>query len=248
MTKPNFLIIGAQRCGTTSMYNYLIQNPRINSASSKEIHFFDNNFQKGLEWYLKQFPPEDSQIITGEATPYYIFHPLAPERISKNFPKVKIIILLRDPIKRAYSHYWHEKRLGFEKLSFVDAIKEETKRLEGEVEKILEDKKYYSFNHQNYSYLKRGIYWEQIDRWYKLFPKENFCIIRSEDFYEKPQEIVNKTEIFLNVPIYSRRNFETFNKGDYLDMDERTLAELKQFFKPHNEKLYKILNRNMNWE
>ena len=106
MQGPDFIIIGAQRSGTTSLYNYLIEHQNIKSTSQKEIHYFDNNYDKGLTWYSKKFPSIRKGIeITGEASPYYIFHPHAVNRISKDFPNVKLIVLLRNPIERAYSHY-----------------------------------------------------------------------------------------------------------------------------------------------
>ena len=122
MTKPNFLIIGAQRCGTTSLYNYLIQHPQIVPSSKKEVHFFDLNFHLGQSWYEKHFPEVSDNILTGEASPYYIFHPLCPKRIFDYDPSVKLIVILRNPIDRAYSHYRHIVRLGHEPLKFEDAL------------------------------------------------------------------------------------------------------------------------------
>ena len=132
MKLPNFLIIGAQRCGTTTLYNQLVSHPDISPATTKELHYFDINFSKGIQWYKEQF--NDERII-GEASPYYIFHPLCPKRIFDIIPEVKIIVLLRNPVERAYSHYWHEIRLGKENLSFEDAISEESSRIKNESKK-----------------------------------------------------------------------------------------------------------------
>src|SRR5947209_2592633 len=112
---PGFLIIGAQRCGTTSLYDDLVKHPSIATASQKEIHFFDLNFQKGIDWYQAQFPGLGQKgFITGEASPYYIFHPLAPKRILAAAPEIKLIVMLRNPVNRAYSHYQHEIKIGAE--------------------------------------------------------------------------------------------------------------------------------------
>ena len=165
---PNFIIIGVQRGGTTSLYKYLTKHPKIIPAIKKEIHFFDNNFHKGISWYQSQFKQNRLLMllykkkkfydsITGEATPYYIYHPYGVERISKLIPNVKLIILLRNPVERAYSHYQHELRLKVEKISFEDALKQESNRLEGEIEKMLEDETYYSFNHKHFSYLSLAL-------------------------------------------------------------------------------------------
>ncbi|HEY9295730.1 MAG TPA: sulfotransferase domain-containing protein, partial [Phormidium sp.] len=163
--QPDFIIIGAQKCGTTSLYEYLIQHPQILAASKKEVHFFDLNFAKGVDWYRQQFKPVSQKSITGEASPYYIFHPLVPQRIYQLFPQVKLIVLLRNPVERAISHYYHEVRLGFEDLGLEDAIAQEPARLEGETAKILADETYYSYNHQHYTYLSRGVYVEQLNNW-----------------------------------------------------------------------------------
>src|SRR4030067_1481890 len=199
---PDFIIIGAQRCGTTSLYNYLIKHPGVVSALQKEVHCFDYNFNKGIAWYRSHFPSYfyrynvrqkfKHNCLTGEASPYYIFHPHAPWGISETIPKVTRILLLRNPVDRAYSHYHLEVRLGHETLSFEDAIKREADRLYGELEKMLENEDYYSFNHINYSYLSRGIYVDQIRYWMSFFPKEKILILKSEEFYVNPSIIFRK--------------------------------------------------------
>src|SRR5437588_2037479 len=146
---PDFLIIGGQRCGTTSLYYYLINYPGISPACTKEVHFFDVNFEKGPGWYRAQFPTvigksyakyaRKHSLITGEASPYYLFHPHAPRRISALIPKVKLIALLRNPVDRAFSQHWLEVQSGYETLSFKEAIESEQERLAGEWEKMLED-------------------------------------------------------------------------------------------------------------
>ncbi|WP_287523664.1 sulfotransferase domain-containing protein [Okeania sp. SIO2C2] len=150
------MIIGAQKCGTNSLYNYLVQHPLIAASLQHEIHYFDLNFDKDLQWYQSQFPELEPGIITGESSPYYLFHPLVPQRIFDIYPQIKLIILLRNPAERAISHYDHEVRLGTEKLTLKEAIAAEQNRLKGEVEKIIQTGTYYSFNHQHYTYLARA--------------------------------------------------------------------------------------------
>ena len=167
---PHFLIIGAQKCGTTSLYNYLIQHPQVCAASQKNF-IFDIYFQKGLNWYYNQFPliKLNKLIITGEASPYYLFHPHAPKRIAKTLPNVKLIVLLRNPVDRAYSHYYHQVKMKTESLSFRQAIEEENKRLQPELIKMLENENYHSLPYQYYSYLARGRYIEQLQNWMNFF-------------------------------------------------------------------------------
>jgi len=256
---PNFLIIGAQRGGTTSLYNYITKHPKIIPALQKEIHFFDINFNKGIQWYQSHFQQNSffsllyytkkfKDCITCEASPYYIYHPHVPKRISKIIPDVKLIALLRNPIERAFSHYHHEVKLGIEKISFEDAIKEEPKRLNGELKKMLEDEFYYSFNHQNFSYLERGIYIEQLENWEKFFPKKQILILSSEEFYSNPDKICNDVFDFLGLPIIKIKKAKIFNKGNYQKMADKTRIELVEYFKPHNEKLYNFLKRDFGWK
>ncbi len=266
--QPDFLIIGAQRCGTTSLYSYLVRHPQIVPAERKEVHFFDLNFHKGVDWYRDQFPTfakyvsqsgeqsiadeQDNFIrgfITGESSPYYIFHPSVPQRLYQLFPQVKLIVLLRDPVARAISHYNHEIRLNAEYLSIEDAIAQEEFRLKGEIEKILACETYYSFNHQHYSYLSRGTYIEQLTTWMSFFPREQFLILKSEDFYDNPAVILNKAFDFLNLPSHKLDKYDKLNAGDYLETEisEATRLQLKAYFQPYNQKLEEYLGTNFDW-
>ncbi len=249
---PDFIIIGAQRCGTTSLYNYLSQHPCVVPALVKEVHFFDINFHKGIHWYRSHFPTflekYKQNIITGEASPYYIFHPHAARRIFKIIPQVKLIVLLRNPVDRAYSHYHHEVRIGAETLSFEEAIEKESERLKGEIKKMLENENYYSFNHQHYSYLSRGIYIDQIKVWMSLFPKEQILIIKSEDFYANPSAVFRRVLEFLNLPIWEPKEYKKFNYANYPKMNPATRKRLIKFFEPYNQKLYEYLGVNFGWD
>src|SRR5437588_2435045 len=206
---PDFLIIGGQRCGTSSLYYYLTDHPDIISASTKETHFFDECFAKGLAWYQAQFPSSAHKMyarsvlkqnfITGEGTPYYILYPHAPKRAFEILPHVKIIALLRNPVERAYSQYWIEVKAGYETLSFEEAIKTEQERIAGELEKMLQDENYYGHSFRHFSYLTRGIYVDQLQNWLRYYPKEQLLTLKSEDLYSKPAETMQKTLKFLGV-------------------------------------------------
>jgi len=170
---------------------------------------------------------------------------LVPERVFKTIPKVKLIVLLRNPIDRAFSHYNHAIRVGNETLSFEDAIKAENDRLEGEKEKVIEGKN--SSAYQRLSFLSRGIYVDQLKLWRKFFPKEHFLILKSEEFFDSPSSILNKVFDFLGLENFKINNFEKFNKFEYAKMEEKTRAYLNDFFNPHNESLYKYLEEEFGW-
>jgi len=246
--QPDFIIIGAQKCGTTSLYQYLIQHPQVAPAREKEVHFFDLHFDKGVDWYRQQFPRLGEDQITGEASPYYIFHPLVPKRIYQLFPDVKLIVLLRNPIDRTISHYYHEVRLGYERLGLAEAIAAESIRLEGEVEKMLATSSYYSFNHQHYTYLSRGIYVDQLRYWMGLFPKEQFLILNSEELYTQPGLMLKQVLDFLQLPHYQLSEYGKFNSADYPGVDEDIRQQLKAYFLGHNRRLEEYLGVEFNWD
>ena len=258
---PSFIIIGAQRCGTTSLFNYIIQHPSVKKPLYKEIHFFDNYYgvyNLGVGWYRGHFPfnifshlktnTQNPRFITGEATPYYMFHPLCPLRIKEALPDVKLIAILRNPVERAYSHYQHSVREGYETMSFKEALEKETARLKSEREKILSIPDYYSFNHNRYSYLSRGIYINQLQNWRKYFPKEQILILRSEDLFYDLSTIYNRLLEFIGLSQYALKRQINYNVGDYPPMAPSLKARLVEFFKPHNKKLYEYLAWDLEWE
>jgi len=256
-TIPDFIIIGAQRSGTTSMFRCLMDHPCISPPSKKEIHFFDINYMKGTRWYQAQFPSKylytyhklvhNHRLVTGEASPYYIFHPLAAGRVQQFLPDVKIIAILRNPVDRAYSHYHHEVRLGIEKLPFEEAIACEEQRLEGEMERLNSDSGYYSHNHQHYTYLSRGIYHHQILKWVNNFPGKNIMIICSEAFYSDPQTVLNQVCVFLDLPEYKWKPPRIYQKGDYSIMNPHTRKFLTEYFEPYNHELYEYMGIDFGW-
>lgn len=256
---PNFIIIGAQKCGTTSLYQYLSEHPQVIPALKKEIHFFDDmEFGKGLNWYRAYFPLSIQKYyakifngqrkITGEASPYYIFYPHSPKRISAVAPNVKFIIMLRNPVDRAFSHYYHQVRKGRENLGFTEAIDAEEERLKGELERMINDETYYSRNYWAYSYLARGRYAEQLKVWLNFFQRENFLIINSERFFISPAEEFKETLRFLELEPVELKNYMASNAGSYHKMPDMTRKQLVEYFKPHNQRLYKLIGCDLKWD
>jgi hypothetical protein len=185
---PSLLIIGTQKGGTTSLFNYLVEHPDVLPSLTKEVHYFDLNYRSGLPWYRARFPYQRQLAgrITLDATPYYMTHPLAPERAARLFPDIKLIALLRNPIDRAYSHYQHERRGGRESLSFGEALDREAERVAGEEERIRREPFYYSWNHHRYAYTGRGLYLEQLQRWTQHFPRSQLLVLQSEWLFRDP--------------------------------------------------------------
>lgn len=268
---PDFLIIGGQRCGTTSLYHYLVEQPSIMPASTKEVHFFDcNNFYKGPLWYRAKFPSLPQKYyrerilklhsFTGEATPYYLFHPQAPKRVAHLMPQAKLIVLLRNPVDRAYSHHWLESQEN-EKFSFEEAIEWEEERIEGEREKMLKDERYQSYKYRHFSYLARGIYIDQLQAWMEIFPKEQFLILKSEDLYQNPSAVLQRSLEFLGIPAHlselQEKDFKRYreptpegytNNAMPPKMKPETRKYLIDYFKPHNARLSEFLGQHFGWD
>jgi hypothetical protein len=247
---PSFINIGEAKCGTTSLFNYMIQHPNILPSFKKEAHFFDLTFDKGINFYKSFFPIQitNQNCITGEKTPYYLSHPLVADRIAKTFPFIKLILLLRNPIDRAFSHYHQQFSRNYETLSFENALKEEESRLKGEEEKMIKDHFYQSYPHRHYSYLKRGRYFEHISKWLKYFKKDQFLILTTEELNQDPQKTMNKIFDYLQLSSFNIKIISKSKKGTYKDqMDDKTRKDLIEYFKPYNENLYKFMNKDFGW-
>ena len=256
---PDFYILGGQKCGTTSMFMYLTRHPAILSPNAKDIRFFDKYFFKGVNWYRINFPTKSTKsslsknfkhVLTGEGTERYFDHPHAAERIKQVTPNAKFIILLRNPTTRAFSQYNMNLRNDYEYRDFEGALKHETERIEGRMQKMKKDSDYYSWNYDVYGYREHGIYVDKIKRWMEVFPKEQFLIIQSEEFFRDPSKIYNQVLDFLGVENFNLEQYEQFRKQDYIksklpvDIHER----LANYFKPHNQRLYEFLGRKFDWD
>jgi hypothetical protein len=253
---PDFLIIGTEKGGTTFLYWTLCQHPYVEPATEKELHFFDTRhwFEKDVSWYLSQFPSptwrDGRKVITGEASPYYLFHPFSPRRTSTILPNVKLIALLRNPVDRAYSAYNDKAAARQEPLSFEEALAEEEERTAGELEKMLADENHHSPKYRKYSYLSRGIYVDQLQRWHKYFAPNQLLVLRSEDLFADPIGTVEIVHQFLNLPkceMNITSLTEERNSLSYSPMAPATRQRLEQFFEPHNRRLYEYLGVDFGW-
>jgi hypothetical protein len=248
---PSVLIIGAQKAGTTSLFNYLTSHPDVYPSLGKEIHYFDLHYARGLRWYRGRFPYRrrlGGQGVTIDASPYYLVHPLAPMRAAQLLPEARLIALLRNPIDRALSHYQHEMRGGRESLSFADAIASEPARLAGEEERLRTEPSYYSAAHHRYSYLHRGRYVEQLRRWARHFPRAQLLVLQSERLFDDPAGTVALVCDFLGLPRHPLRDARPFLQGDY---DRAMPAELRSrlaaHYEPWNRELYDWLGEDYDW-
>jgi hypothetical protein len=255
---PEYVIAGGQRCGTTSLYQYLIEHPAIGAATTKEVHFFDVNYERGVDWYRGHFPTAayvraigrrtGMRPTTGEASPYYLYHPRAPYRLADMLPDAKLIVMLRDPVSRLVSHYHHEVSLGHEDQPFQRAIELESDRLAGEEERILREPTYHSYAHQHHSYFARGLYADQLERWLSVFPRERFLVVESRRFFKDPTGELDRVLTFLGLPVQRRAEFEAHNARAYAPIDEGLRDALYERYASHNDRLFALLDEDFGWK
>ena len=255
--EPDFLVIGGKRCGTTSLFRNLARHPDVLSLfpapeQIKGAHFFDTNYDKGLSWYRSHFPTSarlalarraaGRSKVVGEASPYYLFHPHAARRAAAAVPRAKLIVLLRNPAERAYSHYRERVRHGAESLTFEAALDREDERLAGEEEQMLADESYVSFAHEHLSYFRQGEYALALERWLSWFPRDSFLFVRSEDLFADPEPAYETVTDFLGLSPLPSETFEKHNYHPGSPMEPRTRAQLIERYRAANDRLAALID------
>ncbi|TML26168.1 MAG: sulfotransferase domain-containing protein [Actinobacteria bacterium] len=243
---PDFLILGAQKAGTTALYAYLRWHPQITGPSFKEVSFFDRHYARGERWYRAHLPVRRKGVV-GEASPSYLFHPLAPERVARMLPNARLIALLRNPVDRAFSHYQHEVALGREQLSFEEALAREDERMQGEVERMLRDAAYFSHAWWNYTYAARGRYAEQLERWFEAFPREQVLVLLTDELAADTAGAYRRVLDFLGVDVLELDAYPRIFEREYGGMDPATRTRLEGEFAQPNRRLAELLGREPPW-
>jgi hypothetical protein len=237
--RPAFIIAGAQKAGTTYLYQELCAHPHVLPALTKEIHYFDSNYDRDLEWYFGFFPRAAKLAlgrISGEASPDYMVHPLAAQRIAKDLPETKVIILLRDPVKRAFSQFLHERRLGY-----LEPFRLGTDLGRSELERSEEEPSYVSYALSHYSYRLRGVYLPQVERFYDALGPDRLLVLRSEQLYAHPIDCTMRVQEFLGLEPWrpSRPGPNDMKSSGVIPPDAAT--ELREYFAPHEAALQRYL-------
>lgn len=253
-TLPDFVVIGAQRCGTSKFYDLLTQHPSVEHAAVKEVHYFDElrRFNKGSEWYRRCFPApkwkEGRRSITGEATPKYFTDPLVPERMARVVPEARLIVLLRDPVNRAYSAYRLLARRRQVTQSFEEIIEAEQAWLLGEENQFSEHERHLTDRHgRPFNLLLTGIYVDHILRWRRFFSDEQILVLKSENFYGHTIETLKLVQGFLGLPYWELDLQSHKTPYVYEPMAPATRRRLEDFFESHNQRLYEYLGVDFEW-
>lgn len=252
----NCIIVGAQKSGTSSLYHYLIQHPQVKSSFGKELHYFDGSlienldtYKKGKIWYQAHFPFTynlKEKDVCLDASPFYLYHPLVAERIHKLLPDSKILILLRNPIERAISHYFHVKDYGGESLPMEDAFALESDRLAP----AIKNKDYKDPAFRKYSYQTRGLYWLQIQEYLKYFTSDQLLIINSDDFFKHSADTLKRVYSFLDIDTgYGIPDLKPVNTGHKKStVSDEVYQKLKQYYKQPNQDLFEGIGQSFDWD
>ncbi|MDJ0516621.1 MAG: tetratricopeptide repeat protein [Trichodesmium sp. MO_231.B1] len=246
ISAPNFLIIGVKKGGTTSIYHYLIQHPQILPAIKKEIDFWSFYFHRGLDWYRAHFPaiPESEKFLTGEASPSYFDAPDIPARLFHFFPKIKLIVLLRNPVDRTISNYYHEVRSNAENMSVEEVINSRLEKLIKISSSLVKEKDYWNYQGD---YIASSVYLDWLKKWLNIFPREQLLILPSEEFYSDPKTTMKQVFNFLGLQDYQIQNYPKLNSGSYSSISESLRQKLNDYFQPHNQRLEEYLGMKFNW-
>jgi hypothetical protein len=246
---PNFVILGAQRGGTTSLFDYLARHPQVVPAYRKEVHFHDLHYSRGVGWYRAHFPLARQMSegdITGEATPNYLVHPDAPRRLNAVTPDARLIVMLRDPTERAHSAWRLRSSEGRETETFEEAVTREQQNPDPVITDYHEDPKGVG-DAIRFLYLAKSRYAEQFERWLEFFPVEQFLVITSEDLFGQPNLILSELSKFLEIDLWEPDSFPVLNQIPTGSIDPGLRRELSEYFRPHNDRLESLLGRQFNW-
>jgi hypothetical protein len=254
---PDFLIIGAMKCGTTSLYAYLGLHPSIVRAEEKELRYFDLHYGRGPAWYRAQFPTErllertgrrlGGRALTGEGCPDYLVHPLAPYRVRGLLPDVRMIVLLREPVERAISHHNHMVDVGIEDLPFEEAIEREPERLARDLARLDRFPLHRCEEFLNYSYLARGRYAEQLEVWFSAFHRDQFLIMDSESLFADTEATLARACEFLGLPAHRLPSYQPLGVRSYDTIDPELRRRLGEHFAPHHDRLWELIGEQFDW-
>lgn len=260
---PDFLIVGTKRGGTTSLHDYLLRHPAVlplwpRPQKVKGTYFLAEGWSsKGRRWYRSHFPTRltralasrrvGERVLAGESTPYDLFHPLAPERARQVAPDARIVVLLRDPVERAFSHYKERRRHGDDPLPFGEAVTAEAARTAGEEERILADPAYVSFAHRHWTYVAQSRYTAGLGRWLDAYPAERVLVLRSEDLFAKPDDVYAEVLAHLGLSGRPLEGAEQLNAEPSKGMDDDVRRRLEDELRDDVVALEVLLGRDMGW-
>lgn len=248
--EPDFIVIGAQRSGTTSLFRALSEHPDVvRPTTSKGIGYFDVNHHRGPRWYRAHFPLRFGRAgkKTFEISGYYSFHPLAAERIARELPEVKLILVVRDPVDRAHSAHKHEQARGFETEDFETALELEESRLAGEVERIIADPTYESHSHRHHAYVGRGLYADQLERISAVVGRDRIYVVDADRMFRTPEDELGAMFDWLGLRRPDVLHFEKWNARARDPLTPEQRRALSERFADSDRRLVAFMGRTPSW-
>jgi hypothetical protein len=254
---PDYLIIGSTKCGTTSLHGWLNEHPFV-AETTKEIHFFNMNYDRGADWYRCHFPYETEReqfarehgrpYLIGEGTASYLAHYWTPQRVAKLVPDARLVVSLRDPADRAHSQYHYFRRRGSEPAeTFEEALDLEAERLAGHEEHEIAEPYFHSWQVYRWGYHRTSRYAEHLERWFEVFPREQFLFLSFDEIVASPQRALDKVHTHVGLPAHEHTDLPVLNSGSYRPMAEETRERLNAYFAPHNRRLYELTGIDFGW-
>ena len=241
---PDFLILGAHKSGTTSLFHLLCRHPHVLRSLYKEVNFFNRNYQRGELWYRAHFPTERrkarARAVTVESSPLYFAAPEVPARVHALLPDCRFLVLLRNPVDRLHSHYQHHRRLGRPTppwSGFLDGVRS----------CIRTDTDDADHPHLGYAAASRSRYHVILERWFALYPRERFLVLSYEETYAGMAATIARICKHVEIPPWTPDRQERRNTGSYSAMDPAARAELQELFRPANQRLFALLDRSFPW-
>ena len=238
---PEFLLIGAQKSGTTSLFHYLMMHPSVatNPRQRKEVYFFNKDYSRGLEFYRQYFPLKSVKGLVGEGSTVYLHSPKAPERVASSLPDVKLLAVLREPAARAVSHYYHHVKRGRETRSINEAFSPDLieRWLAGDLEDGL-----------SYRYLNNGHYGEHLQHWLEHFSPNQLLVLKAEDLFSDPQSVYNRVCGFLGLEEFNLSNVAVHNQGPRKTNSSENLEMLHSYYSDSVDRLTKLGVIDFSWE
>lgn len=272
---PDFIVIGAAKSGTSSLFSWLSQHPYVAAASRKEVEYFSFQYDRGLDWYRYHFPyvsdrarfaaTHGREFLSFEASPYYLPHRLAPGRAAELLPDAKLVVTMRNPVDRAYSAYQMWKRWGIETRPFMTVAGLEDPRLDQgrararnpsairrETTAIPQHRlgraPVPGRVHPGRMYLMGGRYAEQLRRWFDYFPREQFHFVTTEELAADRRGAYSRLQSFLDLPEHHPGQLNAEHVAKYEPLPDEDRALLREYFLPCNAQLYELLGRDLGWD
>jgi len=247
---PDFVILGAQKSGTTTLYTQLARHPAVFPALRKEVHYFDAS-PRPIEWYRAFFPRRRAMearaanvgnAVTGEATPFYLFHPSAPARLRAAVPHARLLVVLRDPVERAVSGYHHAVRMGDETRPIDVALDPANAEVLADAAQWYDDP---ACPARRRGYLPRGRYAEQLERWFAALSRDQVLVLETREL--GGGVALRKALEFLGLPPTAVGVASDRNVGAYDAPESAIEASLREYFAPHNDRLFALLGHRFDW-